>query len=201
MYHCRNITGIPSYTTITYIEDLNQTHKGPLITTPISVSPYKSWFVDSVGYVLIVSLTPLLSQFFPSPSSMGCPKLCLIFNCGSLNLLLSDAGWSISNNDYTKLESTSIQNIFSNYFIDFFANSILFYLRPLSYIASDYWHARQCQVWASSHGVSSWTNRRIFASMYIGELVCNCFSLLGLCVAWVFVKSIRQCPSCLYFVK
>ena len=52
--------------------------------------------VDSVGFI-IMSLTYLAPKNPFSPSA-GFPKLHLVFGCGSLDLFLSVAGESISDN-------------------------------------------------------------------------------------------------------
>ena len=42
-----------AYTTMTYIEDIGQTHAVSLIVSLISENPYESRFVDSVGFLLV----------------------------------------------------------------------------------------------------------------------------------------------------
>lgn len=53
-----------------------------------SVTPY---LVNSVGHILMVSLTPLAPTILSPPLFVGFPRLCLVFVCGSLYLLLSFA--------------------------------------------------------------------------------------------------------------
>ena len=66
---------IPNYTTITYnhIEDLSQTQAGSLSIDSISVSLYEVLLVDSVGWILIVSLAPLVLTI------LSFLELCLMF--------------------------------------------------------------------------------------------------------------------------
>ena len=52
-------------TTITYAEDPVQTYAGSVIAASVSVSPYKPCLVDSVGHVLLVSVTLLASTILP----------------------------------------------------------------------------------------------------------------------------------------
>jgi hypothetical protein len=55
-----------SYITIMYVEDVGQSHAGSLVGCSVSVSPCETWLVDSLGQVLVVSSTPLVSITFPS---------------------------------------------------------------------------------------------------------------------------------------
>lgn len=64
--HCSHCLQLHKYTKLQdhniYVEDIGQIHK----SCPISVSPLKSWSADSVGCVLVISLTtPLASPVFP----------------------------------------------------------------------------------------------------------------------------------------
>lgn len=66
-------------------KDLGQTHTGPLILGSATVSSYESLSVDNEGCFPLVSLTPLAStilQFLPNFCKI--PKLCLMFDYGSL---------------------------------------------------------------------------------------------------------------------
>lgn len=49
-----------------YTEDLTQSPASPVIATSVSVHPYKPCLVDSVGRVLLLSLTPLASTVWGS---------------------------------------------------------------------------------------------------------------------------------------
>lgn len=56
-----------------YAEGLAQTHKGPVIVTSVSVSLYEFYLVDSVGHILMVSLTPVAPTILPPPLLCGSP--------------------------------------------------------------------------------------------------------------------------------
>jgi hypothetical protein len=60
-----------------------------MIAISISVSTYEPCLVDSLGHILLVSLTPLAPTVLPL--SQGFPKLCLMFVFESAPLLLSEA--------------------------------------------------------------------------------------------------------------
>lgn len=87
----RTPTRIPSYSALTYTEDLGQTPTGNLYA-PISASIYESWSVDSVGRVLVVYLTILAPLIHLPPSFVGVPELCLICGCGIVSLFSSVSG-------------------------------------------------------------------------------------------------------------
>ena len=63
--------------------DLGQTHAGFLIVSAVFVSPYETWLVDLVVF-LVVSLTLLAPTILPL--FCGVPGLYLMFGCGSLHL-------------------------------------------------------------------------------------------------------------------
>jgi hypothetical protein len=56
-------------------------------------------FFDSSG-----SLSPI------SHSSIRCPELCLMFDCGSLHLFPSAFGWSLSGDSYTRFPFARVSN-------------------------------------------------------------------------------------------
>lgn len=68
-----------------YAKFLGQFHAGPMVAG--SVRPFESRLVDSVAFV-VVSLTASGSFILFSPSSVGCPKLLLMFDCGVCICLL-----------------------------------------------------------------------------------------------------------------
>jgi hypothetical protein len=70
------------------------------------VSPYDAWLVDSMGF-LMMSLK-LLAPTSSTPSFSGFLELYLMFDCGSLHLLPLVAEWSLSDDDYVRVQSTSI---------------------------------------------------------------------------------------------
>lgn len=69
----RSPTKTPSYTTVPYSyiaygRGLDQMNTGCLIVGSVSVGAFEPWLVDSVGRVLVVSLTPLApSILLPLP--------------------------------------------------------------------------------------------------------------------------------------
>lgn len=71
------------------MQRMGQTHTGPPVVTPVSVSPEEPCFVDSVDCVLVVSSTSPSSHNSSFLSCWGFPKVCLVFGSGSLRLLLS----------------------------------------------------------------------------------------------------------------
>lgn len=56
----RSPTRTPSYTTITYAENLGQTLTGSMSLTLVFVGPYEPCLVDSLGHVFLVSWFPLI---------------------------------------------------------------------------------------------------------------------------------------------
>ena len=72
--------------------------------------------------------------------------------CGSLNLLSSDGGRNLPDEDYTRFWPICIEEI-KNHFIDFLSVCVCFYPRSLGYLATDSWASRKCQSWARSHGM------------------------------------------------
>ena len=104
-------------------EDLVQTYSGSLIASSVSVSPYESCLVDSVGHVLLVSLEPCGSYISFSPSSIGFLELQgdkrnedfqfglslhLMFGCGSLRLPLPVTSKSLFDDYWVRHQSMSI---------------------------------------------------------------------------------------------
>lgn len=97
-----------------------------MLASSVSVSPYEPGLVDSVGRVLLVSSTPSDSYSLSSPPFHEVPEaprgglsgdlqlrlfLCLVSGCGSLYLLPSAAGGSVSVSDdnWTENPSTRIE--------------------------------------------------------------------------------------------
>ena len=66
------------------VEDLEYPHAGSVTFALTSVSP--ACLLDSVGCVLLVSLTALVPTILPCPLCRV-PELCLMFGCESLYLL------------------------------------------------------------------------------------------------------------------
>jgi hypothetical protein len=58
-----------------YAKDIAQTLVGSKITASVSVSSYELCFLDSLGLVLLVSLTPLALIILSPPTFMGFPEL------------------------------------------------------------------------------------------------------------------------------
>lgn len=56
-----------------------QSHAGPVIADSVSVSPYETFLVDSVGHFLLVSFIYSDSYSLSSPSSTGFPVQFRIF--------------------------------------------------------------------------------------------------------------------------
>ena len=62
-------------TKVTYAEDLVQTHVGPMLATPVSVSPCEPCLVDAVSHVLQMFLILCDSYNLSFFSSMGFTNL------------------------------------------------------------------------------------------------------------------------------
>ena len=55
-----------------HLEDLAQTHAGPIFATLVYVSPYETCLVDLVGHFLLVSVIPTESYTLSSLPSKEC---------------------------------------------------------------------------------------------------------------------------------
>lgn len=66
----RSLTRGSSYTTVTYIEDIGQSHAGSLDVSSVFLSPCRPSLVDSVGF-LVVFLTLLGPTVVCSPLLWG----------------------------------------------------------------------------------------------------------------------------------
>ena len=67
-----------------HAEGLDTSQACSLIGSLFCRSPDWPRFIDSLGFI-VVFLTPLDLFNRSSPSSTGCPKLHLVFGCGSLH--------------------------------------------------------------------------------------------------------------------
>ena len=72
------LLGVPQEDHVThyniYEEGLGQSHAGSLVVGSVSVSPYESWLVDSVGFFFFGVLDPSGSYNPSFPSSAGFPE-------------------------------------------------------------------------------------------------------------------------------
>ena len=83
-----------------YAECLEQTLTRSGTAGSASVSPYEPGLVDSVYYVIDVSSTPVGNKVLSATHLCFSELHNLMFGCGSLRVFPSDAGGSLSKDDW-----------------------------------------------------------------------------------------------------
>lgn len=132
-----------------YAEDLTETHTGSVIAIPVSVSPMSpAWYCKLCSSGFLYPSDSCHPSFL---SSTGFPQF-LLFCCGSLHLFPVVARWSFF---WTRYKSMNIAKypIFIRIISLTFFQYFFILSWTLGYLASGSLPSKQCQAWASSHGV------------------------------------------------